>query len=165
MVNEDPRRGQGHGSALTRIRLDAAAELTLAKQDFTLDSVPAAGQMVLLRDNSNLSTGGTATDVTDDVHPDNAEMAVLAAQTIGLDIAGVDVVCRNIKRPLYEQGGGVVEVNAAPGLRMHVYPSEGKSRPVGDAIVDLLFPGKTDARIPIISITGTNGKTTTTRMV
>jgi cyanophycin synthetase len=165
MLNEDPRRGAGHGSALTRIKMDAAAELTLRKQDYTWESIPPPGAVVLLRDNSNLSTGGTATDVTDIVHPDNAAIAVLAASTIGLDIAGVDVVCENIKRPLAEQGGGIVEVNAAPGLRMHVYPSEGKSRPVGGAIVDLLFPGKTNARIPIISITGTNGKTTTTRMV
>ncbi|MFL5733488.1 MAG: cyanophycin synthetase [Chloroflexia bacterium] len=165
MVNEDPRRGQGHGSALTRIRLDAAAELTLGKQDLTLESVPPAGQVVFLRDNSNLSTGGTATDVTDEVHPDNAAMAVLAAQTIGLDIAGVDVVCENIKRPLHEQGGGVVEVNAAPGLRMHVYPSEGKSRPVGEAIISMLFPPDAQTRVPLIAITGTNGKTTVTRMV
>ncbi|MEO5952316.1 MAG: cyanophycin synthetase, partial [Chloroflexia bacterium] len=165
MVNEDPRRGSGHGSALTRIKIDAAAELTLSKQDYTWETVVPAGTVVLLRDNSNLSTGGTATDVTDIVHPDNAAIAVLAAQTIGLDVAGVDVVCTNIKRPLAEQGGGIVEVNAAPGLRMHVYPSEGKSRPVGDAIIDLLFPGKSDARVPIISITGTNGKTTTTRMI
>src|SRR5207248_11004839 len=103
-------------------------------------SVPPAGTVVFLRDNSNLSTGGTATDVTDQVHPDNAAIAVLAAQTIGLDIAGVDVVCESIKRPLAEQNGGIVEVNAAPGPRMHVYPSEGKTRSVGDAIIGLLFP-------------------------
>jgi cyanophycin synthetase len=165
MVNEDPRRGHGHGAALTRIRMDAAAELTLAKQEYTWESVPSPGQVVFLRDNSNLSTGGTATDVTDDVHPDNAAIAVLAAKTVGLDIAGIDVVCESIKRPLAEQGGGIVEVNAAPGLRMHVYPSEGKSRPVGEAIIDLLFPGKTTARMPLIAITGTNGKTTVTRMI
>lgn len=187
MVNEDPRRGHGHGSALTRIRMDAAAELTLTKQGLDWDSVPGPGQVVLLRDNSNLSTGGTATDVTDDVHPDNAALAVLAAETIGLDVAGVDVVCENIKRPLHAQGGGVVEVNAAPGLRMHVYPSEGKSRPVGQAIVNMLFPVMADdgrratdernpqseirnpksvqARVPLIAITGTNGKTTVTRMI
>ncbi len=165
MVNEDPRRGHGHGSALTRIRMDATAELTLTKQDLTWDSVPGPGQVVLLRDNSNLSTGGTATDVTDDVHPDNAALAVLAAQTIGLDIAGVDIVCENIKRPLYQQGGAVVEVNAAPGLRMHVYPSEGKSRPVGQAIVNMIFLGNIQARVPLIAVTGTNGKTTVTRMI
>jgi cyanophycin synthetase len=165
MVNEDPRRGHGHGSALTRIRMDNAALLTLTKQDLSWESVPAPGQEVLLRDNSNLSTGGTATDVTDDVHPDNAAMAVLAARTLGLDIAGVDVVCRSIRRPLTEQGGGVVEVNAAPGLRMHIAPSEGKARPVGDAIVDMLFEDDRPYRIPIVAITGTNGKTTVTRMI
>lgn len=165
MVNDDPRRGHGHGSALTRIRLDEAAQLTLTKQDLTWESVPGAGQEVLLRDNSNLSTGGTATDVTDDVHPDNAAIAVLAARTLGLDIAGVDMVCRSIRRPLAEQGGGIVEVNAAPGLRMHIAPSEGKPRPVGDAIVDMLFDDGRPYRIPIIAITGTNGKTTVTRMI
>jgi len=165
MVNDDPRRGHGHGAALTRIKMDAAAELTLTKQELTWESVPPPGQVVLLRDNSNLSTGGTATDVTDDVHPDNAAIAVLAAKTVGLDIAGIDVVCESIKRPLEEQGGGIVEVNAAPGLRMHVFPSEGKSRPVGEAIVDLLFPDRTSARVPLIAITGTNGKTTVTRMI
>ncbi|MEO8286402.1 MAG: cyanophycin synthetase [Chloroflexota bacterium] len=165
MVNDDPRRGHGHGSALTRIKIDAAADLTLAKQGLTWDSVPPAGQVVLLRDNSNLSTGGTATDVTDIVHPDNAAIAVLAAKTVGLDIAGIDVVCQSIRRPLEEQGGGIVEVNAAPGLRMHVYPSEGKSRPVGEAIIDQLFPDKTSARVPLIAVTGTNGKTTVTRMI
>lgn len=164
-VNEDPRRGAGHGSALTRIKMDAAAELTLGKQSYTWESVPPAGQVVFLRDNSNLSTGGTATDVTDIVHPDNAAVAVLAAHTIGLDIAGVDVVCENIKRPLNEQNGGIVEVNAAPGLRMHVYPSEGKSRQVGEAVIDMLFPKGNPARVPLIAITGTNGKTTVTRMI
>ncbi|HEY0070888.1 MAG TPA: cyanophycin synthetase [Chloroflexia bacterium] len=164
-VNEDPRRGAGHGSALTRIKMDEAAELTLGKQGYTWESVPPAGQVVFLRDNSNLSTGGTAIDVTDSVHPDNAAVAVLAASTIGLDIAGVDVVCESIKRPLQEQNGGIVEVNAAPGLRMHVYPSEGKSRPVGEAIIDMLFPDDTPARVPLIAITGTNGKTTVTRMI
>jgi cyanophycin synthetase len=197
MVNEDPRRGHGHGAALTRIKMDAAAELTLAKQELTWESEPSPGQVVLLRDNSNLSTGGTATDVTDDVHPDNAAIAVLTARTVGLDIAGIDVVCESIKRPLDEQGGGIVEVNAAPGLRMHVYPSEGKSRPVGEAIIEMLFPRDdrrptTDdrrpnaeqqsnpqsafvlrprnpqfhqARVPLIAVTGTNGKTTVTRMI
>ncbi|MGI8587961.1 MAG: cyanophycin synthetase [Chloroflexia bacterium] len=164
-VNEDPRRGIGHGAAMTRIRMDDLAELTLSKQEMTWESVPAAGQVVFLRDNSNLSTGGTATDVTDDVHPDNVAVAELAARTIGLDIAGVDVVTRNIRRSMYEDGGGVVEVNAAPGLRMHLYPSEGKSRPVGDAVIAMLFPESAQARVPLISITGTNGKTTVTRMI
>jgi cyanophycin synthetase len=165
MVNDDPRRGHGHGSSLTRIRMDEAARLTLDKQGLTWESVPAPGQDVLLRDNSNLSTGGTATDVTDEVHPDNAAMAVLAARTLGLDIAGVDVVCRRINRPLAEQGGGIVEVNAAPGLRMHIAPSEGKARPVGDAIIDMLYDDERPYRIPIVAISGTNGKTTVTRMI
>lgn len=165
MVNDDPRRGSGHGSALTRIRIDAAAELTLSKQGLNWESIPPPGQVVYLRDNSNLSTGGTAVDLTDEVHPDNAMLAVLAARTIGLDIAGVDVVCKSIRRPLAEQGGAVVEVNAAPGLRMHVYPSEGKPRPVGEAIVETLFPNGTDGRVPVIAVSGTNGKTTVTRMI
>src|SRR5204863_1724713 len=109
--------------------------------------------------------GGTATDVTDEVHPDNAALAVLAARTVVLDIAGVDMVCTNIRRPLDEQGGGIVEVNAAPGLRMHVYPSEGKSRRVGEAVVEMLFPNNAPARVPLVAVTGTNGKTTVTRMI
>lgn len=165
MVNDDPRRGEGHGSILTRIRCDEAALLTLTKQGLDWESIPAPGQEVLLRDNGNLSTGGTATDVTDDVHPDNAALAVLAAHTLGLDIAGVDVVCHRIDRPLAEQGGGIVEVNAAPGLRMHIAPAEGRSRPVGEAILDTLFKPGQPSRIPIIAVTGTNGKTTVTRMI
>jgi cyanophycin synthetase len=165
MLNSDPRRGAGHGAVLTRVNLDASAELTLGKQGYTWDSVPPAGVLVLLRDNSNLSTGGTATDVTASVHPDNAAIAVLAAKTVGLDIAGIDVVCRSLSYPLTEQDGGIVEVNAAPGLRMHVYPSGGKSRPVGEAIVDMLFPKGAPARVPLIAVTGTNGKTTVTRMI
>ncbi|MDQ3704062.1 MAG: cyanophycin synthetase [Chloroflexota bacterium] len=165
MLNSDPRRGAGHDSVLTRINLDAAAELTLGKQGYTVESVPPAGVSVLLRDNSNLSTGGTATDVTSSVHPDNAAIAVLAAKAVGLDIAGIDVICRSLQYPLTEQDGGIVEVNAAPGLRMHVYPSEGKSRPVGEAIVDMLFPKGAPSRVPLIAVTGTNGKTTVTRMI
>ncbi|MDQ3930247.1 MAG: cyanophycin synthetase [Chloroflexota bacterium] len=165
MLNSDPRRGAGHGSVLTRINLDAAAELTLSKQGYTPESVPPTGVSVLLRDNSNLSTGGTAIDVTASVHPDNAAIAVLTARTIGLDVAGIDVICRGLHYPLAEQDGGIVEVNAAPGLRMHVYPSEGKSRPVGEGIVDMLFPKGAPSRVPLIAITGTNGKTTVTRMI
>src|SRR5579859_5120526 len=164
-VNDDPRRGIGHGAAMTRIRLDEVAALTLSKQDLTWESVPAAGQVVLLRDNSNLSTGGTATDVTDEVHPDNIAIAELAARTIGLDIAGIDVVTRNIRRSMIDDQGGIVEVNAAPGLRMHLYPSEGKGRPVGDAVIQMLFPDDHPARVPLIAVTGTNGKTTVTRMI
>lgn len=163
-ANTDPLRGEGHACALSRMRLDASAELALSKQEQTLESVPLAGKVVLLRDCSNLSTGGTATDVTDEVHPDTAALAVLAARTLDLDIAGIDVICKSIRRPLSDQGA-VVEVNAAPGLRMHIHPSHGRSRPVGDAIIDMLFPHNTPARIPIVAVTGTNGKTTVTRMI
>jgi cyanophycin synthetase len=137
----------------------------LEKQGYTPDSVPAAGTQVLLRQNGNLSTGGSATDVTDRVHPENAARAVDAARVVGLDIAGVDVICRDISRPMEEQGGIVVEVNAAPGLRMHLDPSVGKPRPVGEAIVSTMFPAGENGRIPVVAVAGTNGKTTTVRMV
>jgi cyanophycin synthetase len=120
---------------------------------------------VFLRNNANLSTGGTATDVTDDVHPEVAARAVEAAQTIGMDICGVDVVCESVLRPLEEQSGGIVEVNAAPGLRMHLSPSYGKGRPVGEAIISHMFPEGDDGRIPVVAVTGTNGKTTTVRLI
>jgi cyanophycin synthetase len=164
-VNLDPRRGEGHATPLTRIRLDELAATQLAKQGYTVKSIPPRGARVLLRHNANLSTGGTATDVTDDVHPEIAARAIEAAQTVGLDICGVDVVCENIGRPLEEQGGGIVEVNAAPGLRMHIAPSYGKGRPVGEAIIDTLFAEGNDGRIPVVAVTGTNGKTTTVRLI
>ena len=163
-VNLDPRRGEGHGTSLTKIRIDTIAEARLAAQDLTPDSVPAKGQRVVLRNNANLSTGGTATDVTDSVHPDVAARAIEAAQTVGLDICGVDVVCETVIRPLEEQGGGIVEVNAAPGLRMHISPSFGKGRDVGKAVIDHMYPGGGNGRIPVIAVTGTNGKTTTVRL-
>ncbi len=164
-VNLDPRRGEGHATPLTRIRLDEVATAQLAKQGLTAESIPPRGARVLLRHNANLSTGGTATDVTDDVHPELAARAIEAAQTVGLDICGVDVVCENIGRPLEEQGGGIVEVNAAPGLRMHIAPSYGKGRPVGEAIVGTMFADGDDGRIPVVAVTGTNGKTTTVRLI
>jgi len=164
-VNRDPRRGDGHATALTRIRLDAIALARLGAQGLHPDAVPPRGQRVVLRNNANLSTGGTATDVTDDVHPDIAARAIEAALMVGLDICGVDIVCRDIARPLEEQGGGVVEVNAAPGLRMHLAPSYGKPRPLGEAIVDTLFPAGDDGRIPVVAVSGTNGKTTTVRLI
>ena len=164
-INQDPRRGTGHSTSLTKIRIDDIAHGCLAAQGFSADSIPAKGQRVNLRNNANLSTGGSATDVTDDVHPDVAARAVDAAHMIGLDICGVDVVSDSILRPLEEQGGGVVEVNAAPGLRMHLAPSFGKGRAVGEAIISMLFkPGQT-GRIPVIAVTGTNGKTTTVRLI
>ncbi len=163
-VNKDPRRGEGHGTSLTKIRIDAIAEARLATQDLTPGSVPARGQRVVLRNNANLSTGGTATDVTDSVHPEVAARAVEAAQTVGLDICGVDVVCETVIRPLEEQSGGIVEVNAAPGLRMHISPSFGKGRDVGQAVIAHMYPHGDDGRIPVIAVTGTNGKTTTVRL-
>lgn len=164
-VNEDPRRGQGHATTLTRIRIDEIALTTLELQGLVPDSVPERGRRVVLRNNANLSTGGTATDVTDDVHPDVAAQAVAAAQIVGLHVCGVDVVCESVMRPLEEQGGGVVEVNAAPGLRMHLSPSHGRGRNVGEAIVGLLYPPGEDGRIPVVAVTGTNGKTTTVRLI
>ena len=165
IVNQDPRRGSGHATSLTRIRFDSIAEARLQLQGMTPESVPSSGQRVVLRNNANLSTGGSATDVTDEVHPELAARAVAAAQTVGLHICGVDVVCETVLRPLEEQGGGVVEVNAAPGLRMHLTPSYGKGRPVGTAIVDELFASGQDGRVPVVAVTGTNGKTTTTRLI
>ena len=165
VVNRDPRRGEGHATSLTKIRLDDIAIGRLEAQGLTPDSVPARGQRVVLRNNANLSTGGSATDVTDNVHPEVAARAVDAAQMVGLDICGVDLVCENVIRPLEEQHGGVVEVNAAPGLRMHISPSFGRGRPVGEAVMDTLYAPGDDGRIPIVAVTGTNGKTTTARLV
>jgi cyanophycin synthetase len=164
-TNKDPRRREGHGSVLTRIKLDNAAQLALSQQNLTLDAIPAAGQTVKLRLNSNLSTGGTSTDVTDEVHPHNVKVAELAAQILAMDVAGVDIVCRDIRRPLDEQHGAIVEVNAAPGLRMHLYPSYGQPRDVGRAIVEMLYPKDAPSRIPIVAVTGTNGKTTVTKLI
>lgn len=165
IVNLDPQRRSGHSSTLTKLKLDEAAILVLHQQGMTHESIPDAGQMVRLRTNANLSTGGTATDVTDEVHPHNARMAELAAQIMAMDVAGIDVLCHDITRPLHEQGGGIVEVNAAPGLRMHIAPTVGQSRDVGAPIVDSLYPNGAPSRIPIIAVTGTNGKTTVTRLI
>jgi cyanophycin synthetase len=164
-VNSDPRRGDGHATPLTRIRFDAIALARLAAQGMTAESIPERGCRVILRNNANLSTGGTATDVTDEVHPQIAARAIEAAHMVGLDVCGVDVVCRNIAQPLEDQGGGIVEVNAAPGLRMHLAPSFGKPRPLGEAIIGTLFPDGHNGRIPTVAVTGTNGKTTTVRLI
>ena len=163
--NKNPLRGDGHATALTKIRFDDIALAHLASSGLTPQHIPKTGERVLLRNNANLSTGGTATDVTDDVHPDVAASAVAAAQMIGLDIAGVDILCESIYKPLEQQGGGIVEVNAAPGLRMHLKPSYGKGRPVGEDIVNMMFPPGEDGRIPVVAVTGTNGKTTTVRLI
>ena len=165
MVNADPRRGDGHATSLTKIRFDDIARGCLRSQGFEADAIPQKGQRINLRNNANLSTGGSATDVTDDVHPDVAARAVTAAHMVGLHICGVDLVCDSILRPIEEQGGGVVEVNAAPGLRMHLSPSFGKGRPVGEAIMSSLFKNGQDGRIPVVAVTGTNGKTTTVRLI
>ena len=171
-TNLDPRRSDGHATPLSYLKIDDIARGVLDEQGMTPTSIPAAGQTVLIRRNANLSTGGTATDITDRVHPDNVLLAVDAAQAVGLDIAGVDIVALDIGRPLKAQNGGVVEVNAGPGLRMHLEPSAGQPRDVGRAIVNALFPpsppsgrGEQDGRIPIVAVTGVNGKTTTTRLI
>jgi cyanophycin synthetase len=165
IVNQDPRRGVGHEKVLTRLELDAQAGKMLEKIGLTAQSVPAAGQIVYLRSTANLSTGGTATDVTDIIHPDNRDMAVRAIKAIGLDIGGVDFLSKDIAESYRSIGGGICEVNAAPGFRMHVAPSEGTPRDVAAPVVDMLFPPGAPARVPIAAVTGTNGKTTTARML
>ena len=163
LKNSDPKRGEAHEKPLTKIRLDEVALEALKKQGKRPEDIPAEKETVLLRKNGNLSTGGTAIDCTELIHPDNAEFAVRAAQVIGLDVAGVDFVTEDISRSIVETGGAIVEVNTAPGIRMHLYPSEGKPRNVAKDIVDRLFPEK--YRFPIVSVTGTNGKTTTVRLI
>jgi cyanophycin synthetase len=163
-VNADPLRGDGHATSLTKIRFDDIALATLKKQGFEADSVPPSGTLIFLRNNANLSTGGSATDVTDEVHPEMAARAVSAARMIGLDICGVDVVAESVLYPLEDQNGGVVEVNAAPGLRMHLNPSFGKGRAVGEAIIANMYADGDDGRIPVVAVAGTNGKTTTVRL-
>ncbi|MBK8018029.1 MAG: cyanophycin synthetase [Betaproteobacteria bacterium] len=163
-VNADPRRGEGHATSLTKIRFDDIAHAWLRIQGFEPDSIPPKGARVVLRNNANLSTGGTATDVTDDVHAELAQRAVEAARTVGLDICGVDVVCQTVSQSLESQNGAIVEVNAAPGLRMHIHPSYGRGRDVGEAIVRDMFGDHGDARVPVVAVTGTNGKTTVVRL-
>jgi cyanophycin synthetase len=164
-ANLDPRRGDDHSTSLSKLLLDEIAEEVLESQQYQFDSIPENGQSVLLRRNANLSTGGTAKDVTNDVHPEVEARAIEAARMIGLDIAGIDVVATSISVPLEVSGGAVVEVNAAPGLRMHLDPSEGQGRAVGEAIIESIFRPGDDARIPVIAVTGTNGKTTTVRCI
>jgi cyanophycin synthetase len=164
-INKDPRRGSGHATSLTKIRFDEVALATLATQGFHAESVPRKGERVIMRNNANLSTGGSATDVTDDVHPDMAACAVAAAKMVGLDLCGVDIVCDSVLKSIESQKGGIVEVNAAPGLRMHLSPSYGNGRPVGEAIIANMFKEGDDGRIPVVAVTGTNGKTTTVRLI
>ncbi|UFH52777.1 cyanophycin synthetase [Spirosoma sp. KNUC1025] len=171
-INFDPRRGEGHVNLLTKIELDEATCMLLAEQGLTLESVLPAGCKLFLKKTANLSTGGTAIDVTDCVHPEIRVMAERTARAIGLDICGIDLIAQDITRPLKASGASVIEVNAAPGFRMHIHPSEGKPREVGKAVAEMLFPanqsdkfGSAPGRIPIVAITGTNGKTTTTRLI
>jgi len=165
IVNQDPRRGVGHEKVLTRLEIDGQALKMLERSALTPDSIPEAGRIVYLRSTANLSTGGTATDVTDVIHPDNREMAERAVRAIGLDVGGVDFLSTDITQSYRKIGGGICEVNAAPGFRMHVAPSEGTPRPVAEPVIEMLFPPGTPARVPIAAVTGTNGKTTTCRML
>jgi cyanophycin synthetase len=164
-TNQDPRRGNGHENVLTRIKIDAHSEQVLEQQGYTLSSIPAEGEVCYLKATANLSTGGIAIDRTDEIHPENIWLAQRAAKIIGLDIAGIDITSPAIDHPLREVEGVIVEVNAAPGLRMHLEPSEGKLRNVAAPIVDMLYPPGRPNRVPIVAITGTNGKTTTTRLI
>ncbi|MDX2410986.1 MAG: cyanophycin synthetase [Woeseiaceae bacterium] len=165
IVNEDPRRGVGHEKVLTRLEFDHQAEQLLSKSGYDKDTVPKEGEVVYLRSTANLSTGGTALDVTDIIHPDNREMAIRSIRAIGLDIGGVDFLTNDISLSYREAGGAICEVNAGPGFRMHVAPSEGTPRDVAGPVIDMLFPPDTPKRVPIAAITGTNGKTTTSRML
>ena len=165
IANADPRRGIGHERVLTRIKVDEAAVELVRAQGFGLDDALPAGLRVKLALTGNMSTGGTSIDRTIEAHPDNVEIAETAALIVGLDVAGIDFVCPDIATPVRETGGAIVEVNAAPGFRMHTHPTEGEPQYVARPVIDSLFPAGSSARIPIISITGTNGKTTTVRMV
>ena len=163
-TNKDPRRGFGHEKVLTAIKLDDFSNQMLEEKGYTLETIPPNGELVLLKPTANLSTGGTSTDVTDEVHPSNIFMCERIAQIIGLDICGIDIMAPDLRLPINENGGAVLEVNAAPGFRMHIDPAVGLPRNVAEPVIDMLFPKGSAGRIPIIAITGTNGKTTTTRL-
>lgn len=164
VINRDSRRGESHEKTLTKIKIDVDTERLLLLRGLSVDCVPPKGEFVQLKTTANLSTGGTSVDVTDRVHPANIEMAERIARLVDLNIAGIDVVAPAIDTPVSENGGGIVEVNAAPGFRMHTAPTEGKPRPVGEAVIEMLFPPGSEWRIPLITVTGTNGKTTTARI-
>jgi len=165
ITNADPRRGVGHEKVLTRMRVDAVAEQVVAGQGLRLEDVPPTGEMVKLALTGNMSTGGISIDRTFEAHPDNVEIAEEAARMIGLDVAGIDFICPDIASPVRETGGAICEVNAAPGFRMHTHPTVGVPQFIAKPVVDLLFPPGTPSRVPIIAVTGTNGKTTTSRMI
>ena len=164
-TNTDPRRGYGHEKVLTQIDIDGQTMRCIRAKGYELDSVLPKNETLYLKTTANISTGGTAIDCTDEVHPENVFLFERIARIIGLDVAGVDVIAPNVSEPLSENGGGIIEVNAAPGFRMHLAPSEGIGRNVAESVIDMLFPPGTPARIPIFAITGTNGKTTTTRLI
>ena len=164
-INKDPRRGYGHENVLTEITVDRDTEELLEKMNYSLETIPTLGEIVYLKSTANLSTGGTSIDVTDMMHPENIFMAERISRVIGLDICGVDIMAPNLTEPLKENGGVILEVNAAPGFRMHLAPSEGLPRNVAAPVIDMLYPPGKPSRIPIIAITGTNGKTTTTRLI
>ena len=163
--NLNPLRGEDHEKPLTKLKIDDVAIYALNRQGFSKETIPQEGQIVYLRENGNISTGGTAVDRTDYIHPYNKRIAIAAARAVGLDIAGVDITTPDISIPINENNGAVIEVNAAPGIRMHIYPSEGTRRLVQKDILDMMFPKESRHSIPIISITGTNGKTTTAGMI
>jgi len=165
ITNADPRRGVGHEKVLTKIRVDEAAEQLVHEQGFSMDAAPPEGTMVKLALTGNMSTGGISIDRTFDAHPDNVEIAEEAARLIGLDVAGIDFICPDIAAPVRETGGAICEVNAAPGFRMHTHPTVGEPQFIAEPVVDLLFPPGTPSRVPIVAVTGTNGKTTTSRMI
>ncbi len=164
-VNKDPRRGYGHEKVLTSIKVDDNTKQILKERDLTLDSILPKDEILFLKSTANISTGGTATDVTDQVHPHNVFMAERIARIIGLDVCGIDIMTDDISLPISETGGAILEVNAAPGFRMHLAPTEGLPRNVAEPVIDMLFPPGAEIRIPIVAITGTNGKTTTTRLM
>ena len=163
--NENPLRGYGHENVLTEITIDHQTVRLIENEGYTLDSILPKDELLTLKTTANLSTGGTAVDITDEVHPANVHIAERAIQLIGLDIGGVDIIAPNLTTPLNENGGGIVEINAAPGFRMHLQPTSGLARNVAEPVIDMLFPPGTESTIPIIAITGTNGKTTTTRLI
>jgi cyanophycin synthetase len=164
-VNQKEIRGDGHEKPLTKIKIDDVALALLKKQGYSVNSIPHKDKWIYLKENSNLSTGGEAIDCTDHIHPTNREIAIRAARAIGLNIAGIDIICEDISIPIEKGSGAIIEINAAPGIRMHLYPSVGKPRKVADHILDALYPSRSKHSVPIISITGTNGKTTTARMI
>lgn len=164
-VNKDPRRGFGHELVLTQITVDTFTHKMLADVGYTLETVPEKGELVLLKPTANLSTGGTSTDVTDEVHSANIFMCERISKIIGLDICGIDIMAPDLKEPITENGGAVLEVNAAPGFRMHLEPTVGLPRNVSEPVINMLFPNASSGRIPIVAVTGTNGKTTTTRLI